>query len=423
MSPLSPDVLPLAEVVALANPPETFRSWVPVRQEKWSEFSIMQCLAPDGPPDAGETSFVVDAEHQVLGSGAAVCIRYERNLDLAECPENIALDDDGGLEDDVIQRILDRVQPKQGFRTVIDFRTLSVDSFSAEASDGPFYPEARVLSPHVHFPSVLLSSLRAMHRLPQARHILLVKTKLDDLSNSVRVLKLCNPFGGSHLLKEAEFMTNLPETNFLVRPTHMVLDEAGLFHGLLSDYHPASSLNITMSLLHPDTVPPVLPPSGDDRSSGSLAGIPASISWPVKLAWATDIAAAVAWLHAQAIVWADLKTDNILLCTDGHCRLIDCCPGGGWTAQWCPPEAQSLGWEGTAEGDVFALGLVLWCVAVEVAAGQREQDFVSPRLLWTDGMPQWFQTLVSSCLDPEPGRRPSAYYVHETLVLSGESNV
>jgi serine/threonine protein kinase len=111
-----------------------------------------------------------------------------------------------------------------------------------------------------------------------------------------------------------------------------------------------------MSRLHPDAQQPKL--QSIEHDSTSPPETTTSISWKVKLAWATDVAASVAWLHAQAIVWGDLKTENILLCTDGHCRLIDYCPGG-WTPPWCPPEAQPLGWEGTAEGDVFALGLVL----------------------------------------------------------------
>ncbi|KAJ6622124.1 hypothetical protein B0H10DRAFT_2015330 [Mycena sp. CBHHK59/15] len=51
---------------------------------------------------------------------------------------------------------------------------------------------------------------------------------------------------------------------------------------------------------------------------------------------------------------------------------------GGWTEQWCPPEAQRLDWEGTAEGDIFALGLVLWCIAVEVDSIEREHEVSWP---------------------------------------------
>jgi len=208
-------------------------------------------------------------------------------------------------------------------------------------------------------------------------------------------------------------MTRLRDVDFLLRPTHIVLDEGGLLHGLLSRHQPASSLRLKMESLHPNAKPPVLSPSDVDRDSSSLAGT-TSVAWPVKLMWATDIAASMAWLHAQAVFWGDLKTDNIVLCTDGHCRLIDYCPGG-WTLPWCPPETQQ-DWRPTAEGDIFALGLVLWAVAMEISAFEREQDYVSPQLSWSEGTPHWFQSLASSCLEHEPGRRPSARHVYETLL-------
>ncbi|KAJ7464549.1 kinase-like domain-containing protein, partial [Mycena latifolia] len=422
---LSLGVLPpaaLAEAVALANPSNLCDKWhiEPIRRQRLSQFSTVLWFGAGETPFGGETCFLVDAEPQVLGTGAAVEIQYERNADLAECEENTALDspNSDSLDPDTIELILRRIPPKQGLRTIVRFRTLPSGSLHVAASVEPFHRGAGVLPSPVPLPAVLLSSLRATHRHRHAHGVLLVKTTLEPLSDNVRVLKLCDE--ASHLVKEVEFMTRLPEVDFLLRPTHVVLDEAGLFRGLLSDHHPASSLRVTMEVLHPDArlTPPVLPPSGVDQSSSSLARIPtSSLSWPVKLAWATDIAAAVAWLHAQAIVWADLKTDNILLCTDGHCRLIDYCLGG-WTPPWCPPEAQQqLPWEGTAEGDVFALGLVLWCVAVEVGGGEREQEYASPQLLWTEGIPNWFQSLASSCLEHEPGRRPSARRrrVYETL--------
>ncbi|KAJ7758624.1 hypothetical protein B0H16DRAFT_1720713 [Mycena metata] len=365
-------------------------------------------MAPDGPPNGSDTSFVVDADHQILGTGAAVSICYDRNLDFAECPENTALDDEdgNGLEDDVIERLREHtIHPLLCLLSAASYRfsTAYSQSRDAEASDGPFYPDARVLPASVSLPSVFLSSLRATHRLRDSPHILLVKTKIDD---DVRVLKMCQN-GGSHLIKEAGFMARLPETDFLVRSPHVVVDETGLFHGLLNDFHPASSLRIMTELLHPNAVPSLLPPSSDDRGRGSLAGVSTSITWGVKLAWATEIAAAVVWLqrwHGCSGCMRRTSSGRISRQTTSYCAQT-----------WCPPEVQPLGWEGTVEGDVFALGLVLWCVAVEVGSGQREQDYVSPRLLWAEGIPDWFQSLVSSCLEHEPGRRPSTSDVYETL--------
>ncbi|KAJ6629045.1 hypothetical protein B0H10DRAFT_1987684 [Mycena sp. CBHHK59/15] len=368
----------------------------------------MSDVGDDASPTSGSTCFIVDGDHQVFGSGAALTICYDRNTDVLACAENTALDGiNMGLSDSMIDLILSRVQTKPGYRTHVEFRTLPNGSFHVEARLGPFNPEAQVLPNPVSFPSVPLSSLRCTHQLACHTHIFLVKISSDALSDDVRVFKTSR--AESSLVEEVEFMSRLPDVDFVLRPTHIVSDEAGIFHGLLSNYHPASSLRQTMDSLHPDTEKPVLVPSGVDRSICSLAAtITESVAWSLKLAWATDVAASVAWLHAQA-------TDNIVLCTDGHCRLIDYCPGG-WSILWCPPEAQQPNWSATAEGDVFALGLVLWAVAGEVGTFEREQHYMSPLLSWSQGTPHWFQRLASSCLEHDPGRRPSVRCVYKTLM-------
>lgn len=59
----------------------------------------------------GDTCFVVDAEPEVVGSGASVEIRYWRNTDLAECAENTAVDDPhgNGLDADIIDMVREHV--------------------------------------------------------------------------------------------------------------------------------------------------------------------------------------------------------------------------------------------------------------------------------------------------------------------------
>ncbi|KAJ7161722.1 kinase-like domain-containing protein [Mycena filopes] len=421
MSQLSLSTLPLAahaKAVALGNPPNLFPScWTPLRPAKFSSFYATEMLGLEGdaPLTGGSTSFVVDADYQVFGSGAALTISYERNTDVPECAENAALDGiNMGLSSSTVDLILSRVQTKPGYRTHVEFRTLPNGSFHVEAFVGPFNPGAQVLPNPVSFPSVPLSSLRCTHQLASSTHIFLVKISSDVLSDEVRVFKTSRP--ESSLVEEVEFMSRLPDSDFVLRPTHIVTDDAGVFHGLLSNYHPASSLCRTMDSLHPEIDRPVLAPTGVDRSVRSLAAtVTESVSWSVKLTWAIDVAASVAWLHAQAMVGVDLKTDNIVLCTDGHCRLIDCSPEGE-TILWCPPEAQQPDWRGTEEGDVFALGLVLWAVAEEVGTFEREQDYTSPLLSWSQGIPPWFQRLASSCLERDPGRRPSVRCVYETLM-------
>ncbi|KAJ7737235.1 hypothetical protein DFH07DRAFT_985621 [Mycena maculata] len=303
MSPLSLSMLPLAAhaeaIAALGNPPDPFpSSWTPLRPARFSSFYVMEIsvFGDDAPPTSGTTSFVLDADHQVFGSCAALTISYERNTDVLDCAENTALDGtDMGLSDSMVDLILSRVQTTPGYRTHVEFRTLPNGSFHIEARQGPFNPEAQALPNPVSFPSVPLSSLRCTHQLACSTHVFLVKISLDALSDDVRVFK-----------------PRVLNVDFILRPTHIVTNGAGIFHGLLSNYHPASSLCQTMDSLHPDTEQPVLVPSGADRSICSLpATFAGSVAWSVNIAWATDVAASVVWLHAQAGFWGDLKTDNI----------------------------------------------------------------------------------------------------------------
>ncbi|KAJ7266056.1 kinase-like domain-containing protein [Mycena rebaudengoi] len=387
-----------AEAVALGNP-ELIPTWRPVDATGHSRSEASQGVweCPDGPPEGAETRFVIDPDPKVFGTGAAVHILYVRNEDVPDCVENTALDGEGtALDEDTMDLILRRVQPKQGVQTSVDFKTLPGGSLSVEAKVGPFYPDALPLPNPVSLPSVLLSSLRRTHNLSAA------PPHAD--SDGVRVFKRITH--GTTFVQELEFVTCLPEVDFLLRPTHLVLDEAGLAHGVLSDAHPASSLYLTMQRLHPQAF----------DGNGYLARTTPSVSWPVKLGWATDIAAAATWLHARSIVGWDLKTDNIILCKDGHCRVIDYCPGG-YTLGWCAPEAIPPNWKATIEGDVFDLGLVLWCIAVEVpTVGTMEAASPLLPLEWSEGIPGWFRALVSACVEPDPGRRPSARRLHESLV-------
>ncbi|KAJ7267338.1 hypothetical protein C8J57DRAFT_1435960 [Mycena rebaudengoi] len=196
-------------------------------------------------------------------------------------------------------------------------------------------------------------------------------------------------------------MIALADVDFLIRPTHIVLDTANVLRGFLMDHHPASSLQHVIQSLHRNG--PKLSPPPEQETPAATVHIP----WFVKLAWTTDIAAAVAWLHSQGIFWGDLKLDNIVLCSDGHCRLIDYIPGG-WTEAWCPPEcAHQVSYAPTAEHDVFALGLVLWSLLEELpdlAEGAR------PTPGWGSKTCEWYGQLVDLCLRDQPQERPSAHH-------------
>ncbi|KAJ7162837.1 kinase-like domain-containing protein [Mycena filopes] len=393
----------LSAACALGNPSQPYRSWTARRPARISSLEFEETFDFDDTVMCGSTAFVLDADPRVVGSGAAVTIVYFRNADVPECAENSVLDgQQEGLG--LGQALIDL--PQQGLRTVIEFRTLPDGSLHIETVLGPFDPHAQPLVNPLSFPSVPLSSLRCTHVLDSTTHMFLVTL---GLSETVLVLK--TPQDADSLV-EAEFMSCLPETDFVLRPTHVVEDDNGLFRGLLSVYHPASSLCSVLDSLHPDVARPVLVSAGVEATLP-----PQSVPWSVKLAWAKDVAAALAWLHTQTPFWGDLKTANIVLCTDGHCRLIDYSPGGSTTV-WAPPELEFDSLQcsrSSAKGDVFAIGLVLWAIAEEVGSFEREQQDASPLLPWSPHTPHWFRALVRSCLEHEPDRRPSARAVHDAI--------
>ncbi|KAJ7107459.1 hypothetical protein C8R44DRAFT_744644 [Mycena epipterygia] len=222
---------PTALAEAVGNPPDIFRSWSCLHPARLSSFFVQDwCLSDqDDPlPEIGETSFVVDGTYQVFGSDAAVTICYKHNTNVLECAENIALDGtQRGIDSSTIELILSHVQTKPGLRTFIEFRTLPDGSFHVEYHLRPLQPDAKALPNPNPLPSAPLSSLQCTHELTLAPSIFLVKIMSDHPSDNDWFFK--TSASQSALINEVEFMTSLPEIDFLLRPTHIVPDEGGLF--------------------------------------------------------------------------------------------------------------------------------------------------------------------------------------------------
>ena len=70
--------------------------------------------------------------------------------------------------------------------------------------------------------------------------------------------------------------------------------------------------------------------------------------------------------------------------------------------------------------DVFALGLVMWALAEEVAVFKRQERFVRPFLAWNEGTPRELRELAMSCLDDNPDLRPSAQGIYEVVGFAHE---
>ncbi|KAJ7624776.1 kinase-like domain-containing protein [Roridomyces roridus] len=359
-------------------------------------------------PEGGTTSVIIGHNPQIHGSGIRLAISYERNTKVLDCAENLALledNQDQGLDETTIKKILPKIDTLPGCKTIVTFETLADGSFHLESHIEIEKRVEEVLKP-IECPSVLLSDLVCINVL--STYVYLVNAPC--LGRAVFKIPQEPEFEfepDTSFARSLEFFLGLPDVEFLIRPSHIVLDTADVLRGFLMEYYPASSL------AH------VLRQHRQNELTGKHALGTEQIPWAVKLAWATDIAAGVAWLHSQDIFWGDLKLANVVLCTDGHCRLIDYMPDGH-TKGWCPPEcADALPGmhPDTVEPchDVFGLGLILWSLGSREVVTPEQGDRPGPG--WMSEMPyEWFGRLVDRSMANEPGDRPTADHMYQTLV-------
>ncbi|MCU0624918.1 MAG: protein kinase [Gemmatimonadaceae bacterium] len=147
---------------------------------------------------------------------------------------------------------------------------------------------------------------------------------------------------------------------------------------------------------------------------------------------AQEVAEALAFAHAHAVVHRDVKPENILL-EEGHAvlgdfgvaRLVDGIRKSSWTKTghvvgtpaYMSPEQGTGEHEVTGASDVYALG----CVLYEMLAGAppfgrgphalvllRHVNDPPPSLLQRTGIPAGIDALVQRMLDKNPLRRPTA---------------
>ncbi|KIK71707.1 hypothetical protein GYMLUDRAFT_52706 [Collybiopsis luxurians FD-317 M1] len=428
-TPIPPELA--SEMEALTDPSEsTFFS--PVRKQSlissWTSWVIFDAISP---PSEGYTSFKLNEESHIYDSGTTVRISYERNPDFPECPENEALDsEDGSLARSDVEKVLSIISKEPGWDRSsspiqVAYKTVGLNEAPeitykpAVNPDLDRYPDM----PHLSLPIIPLRNLRRKFN-SRIAHIDLVALE-DDNYSTLHVCKVARRLDeSSTFASELSFLAGMSESSFLIRPSAMVVDDERSLRGYLVPYHPASSLRDVFGSRHSETV--TLFPSPNSRLTDNICQ---PISWKLRMIWATDVASALAFLHRQDIYWGDLKNENVVLCRDGHCRLIDYFPDG-YTPSWCPPEMkqiadpdtfvdhlQAMIRARTPQRDVFSLGLVLWAIAEEISNFEREPEFSLPIPTWTlrAAVPQWYRDLVSMCLIEEVHERPTALDVLKSL--------
>lgn len=153
---------------------------------------------------------------------------------------------------------------------------------------------------------------------------------------------------------------------------------------------------------------------------------------PALTALGAGLAEALTAVHKAGITHLDLKPGNVLIASDGP-RVIDfgiarafgadaSLASGGLvgTPGYMAPEQIAFGLEPGPGTDVFALGCILTFAATGAHPfGSGEADEILDRTrnaeLGLDGVPDSIHSLVSSCLDRDPSRRPAVETVLESL--------
>ncbi len=161
------------------------------------------------------------------------------------------------------------------------------------------------------------------------------------------------------------------------------------------------------------------------------------LPWRLRLSFATDIARALAYLHARKCIHRDLKGENLLVTANGRLKITDF--GFARIAArnqeesrrltFCGTDAYMspeilLGYEFDLPTDIFSLGVMLAEIAARRLADETHFSRSAPsftidtdevRRLASPGCPSEFTQLAADCLAEDPAARPTTRVILDRL--------
>ncbi|KAI0668857.1 kinase-like protein [Trametes maxima] len=159
--------------------------------------------------------------------------------------------------------------------------------------------------------------------------------------------------------------------------------------------------------------------------------------WRLRLSFATDIARALAYLHARKCIHRDLKGENLLVTANGRLKITDF--GFARIAARNEEESKRLTFCGTDSymspeillgnefdlpTDIFSLGVIFCEIAARKLADDNTFRRTPPffnidedevRRLASPGCPPAFITLALDCLSQVPAERPTTRQILDRL--------
>jgi serine/threonine protein kinase len=139
-----------------------------------------------------------------------------------------------------------------------------------------------------------------------------------------------------------------------------------------------------------------------------------NLPWERRQKWARQIVQGLSEIHEAGFVQGDFTLSNIVIDHRDDAKIIDInrrgCPVG-----WEPPELARLIESGQrvsiyigVKSDLFQLGMVLWALSEEQDEPERQERPLGQHFDRYSETPEWFRTIVRTCLSDSPKHRPSA---------------
>ena len=183
------------------------------------------------------------------------------------------------------------------------------------------------------------------------------------------------------------------------------------------------------------TTPCLTPPAGNLRQYIHNKSKP--LPWRLRLSFATDVARALAYLHARKCIHRDLKGENLLVTANGRLKITDF--GFARIAARTKEESRRLTYCGTdaymspeillghafdLPTDIFSFGVILAEIAARHLADDTHFARSAPsfaidaeevRGMANPGCPPEFIQLAIECIAEDPAARPTTRVILDRL--------